>query len=177
MIYRRSSTKVLTPVGETETFGVSIGLHQGSALRTVLFVIIMEVFSEGIRNEELWELLYADDLVITACNEKDLQERFLEWQEALERRGLKMNVNKTEVMVNSKEGRDRIVVYDNRGSIIKQMERFGYLGSTFSQVGGCEAEIEGRVKAAWGTWREVAGVVCNKKMPIKFRVKIYSTIV
>ena len=47
---------------------------------------------------------------------------------------------------------------------------FRYFSSTLSQVGGCEADIEGRVPAAWRKWREVAGVVCDKKMPIKLKV-------
>ena len=44
-------------------------------------------------------------------------------------------------------------------------------------MGGCEADIEGRVPAAWRKWREVAGVVCDKKMPIKLKVKIHSTVI
>ena len=146
MMYRRTSTKVLTAVGETETFEVSVGLHQGSALSPFLFVLVMDVLSEEIRNEELWELLYADDLIITAENEEDLQRRIVEWQEALERGGLKVNVNKTEVMVNSKEGRDRTAVQDIRDSGIKQVENFKYLGSTSSQERGCELEAQKLVR-------------------------------
>ena len=50
MIYRRTRTKVLTAVGETENFEVSVGLHQGSALSPFLFVLIMDVLSEEVRN-------------------------------------------------------------------------------------------------------------------------------
>ena len=177
MMYRRTRTKVLTTVGETETFEVSVGLHQGSALSPFLFVLVMDVLSKEIRNEELWELLYADDLVITAENEDDLQRRVAEWQESLERGGLKVNVDKTEVMVSSKEGGDRIAIQENRGSVIKQVEKFKYLGSTLSQDGGCETDVDSRIKAAWGKWREVAGVVCDKKMPVRLKVKIYSTVI
>ena len=177
MMYRRTRTKVLTAVGETETFEISVGLHQGSALSPFLFVMVMDVLSEEIRDEELWELLYADDLVITAESEAELQSRIVEWQESLERGGLKVNANKTEVMVNNKEGGDRVRVQDSRGSIIKQVDTFKYLGSTLSQRGGCEAEVETRIKAAWGKWREVAGVVCDRKMPIKLKIKVYSTVV
>ena len=46
--------------------------------------------------------------------------------------GLRVNVDKTEVMVSSKEGRDRIAIQDGRGSIIKQGEKFKYLGSTLN---------------------------------------------
>ncbi|XP_066956282.1 uncharacterized protein [Macrobrachium rosenbergii] len=127
MIYQRTSTKVITAVGETENFEVSVGLHQGSALSPFLFVLVMDVLSEEIRNEVLRELLYADDLVITAEDEEDLQRR---------------------------------------------VER-----STLSQEEGCEAEVDSKITAALGKWRDVAGVVCDKKMPIKLKVKIYSTVI
>ncbi|XP_066964344.1 uncharacterized protein [Macrobrachium rosenbergii] len=66
MVYQRTNSKVITAVGETENFEVSVGLRQGSALSPFLFVLVMDVLSEEIRNEVLWELLYSDDLVITA---------------------------------------------------------------------------------------------------------------
>jgi len=44
-------------------------------------------------------MLYADNLIIAAISSAKLQERFGEWQEALERKGLKVNANKTETMV------------------------------------------------------------------------------
>ncbi|XP_064088221.1 uncharacterized protein LOC135202657 [Macrobrachium nipponense] len=103
MIYKRS-TKVLLAVGETESFEVCVGLHRGSALSPLLFVLVMDVLSEAIRNEEVWELC-ADDLLITAENEEDLQRSVGEWQESLDRGGLKVNVNKTEVLLSSTEDR------------------------------------------------------------------------
>ena len=47
-------------------------------------------------------------------------------------------------MVCSKEGRDRIAIYESRGSVVKLVENFKYLGSTLSQEGGCEPEVENR---------------------------------
>jgi len=41
----------------------------------------------------------SDDLIISAVSSAKLQERFGEWQEALERKGLKVNADKTENMV------------------------------------------------------------------------------
>ncbi|XP_068250264.1 uncharacterized protein [Palaemon carinicauda] len=57
MIYKRTRTKVITAVGETKTFEICVGLHQGSVLSTFLFVLVLDVLSEGIRNKELWEML------------------------------------------------------------------------------------------------------------------------
>ena len=46
--------------------------------------------------------MFIDDLVITAESKEELQRRLLEWQESLERQGLKVNATKTEVMVYGK---------------------------------------------------------------------------
>jgi len=46
-----------------------------------------------------WELLYADDLVVIAETEKDLIKSFNEWKNNVENRGMRVNMNKTKVMI------------------------------------------------------------------------------
>ena len=48
----------------SETFGVKVGVHQGSVLSPLLFVIVIGALSQDCQHGCLWELLYADDLVI-----------------------------------------------------------------------------------------------------------------
>ncbi|XP_068243768.1 uncharacterized protein [Palaemon carinicauda] len=146
MIYKRKRIKIITSIGET----VSGRLHQGSALRQLSFLLVLDVLREGIRNEESWDLLYADDLVITAEKEEELRRRVVEWQDILERGDLRVNVYKTEAMVRSKEGGDRVALHESKGAVIKQVEQFRYLGSIINQEGRCEAEVENRVKAQRG---------------------------
>ena len=43
---------------------VKVGMHQGSALSPLLFVIVMEAISSEFRVALPWELLYADDLAV-----------------------------------------------------------------------------------------------------------------
>jgi len=45
----------------------------------------------------LWELLYADDLVVTAKTEEDLIKRLNEWKNNVQNRGMRVNMNKTKV--------------------------------------------------------------------------------
>ena len=42
-MYRSGKTQVVTQKGETEYFPIEVGLHQGSALSPLLFIIIMDV--------------------------------------------------------------------------------------------------------------------------------------
>ena len=45
-----------------------------------------------------WELLYADDLILTAESEMELSEKIVNWKVGMEVKGLKMNTGKTKVM-------------------------------------------------------------------------------
>ena len=47
-MYRSSKTQVVTQKGETEYFQIEVGLHQGSALSPLLFIITMDVLTEHI---------------------------------------------------------------------------------------------------------------------------------
>ena len=175
-LYKGVVTTVRTKSGETEEFEVKVGLHQGSALSPFLFIIVMDVLSAEIRDKQKWEMLFADDLVITARTEEELQDRVLKWQESLQAGGLKVNVQKSEVMRSGREKED-IQIRDVRGVEMRQVEKFKYLGSVISESGGCEKDVEERIKAGWSKWREVSGIVCDRRMPRRLKIKIYKTVV
>ena len=43
---------------------MKVGVHQGSVLSPLLFILVLETISREFRTGVSWELLYADDLVI-----------------------------------------------------------------------------------------------------------------
>lgn len=92
-------TSVRTADGDSESFEVKVGLHQGSVLSPLLFVIVMDVVTREVREGLPWELLYADDLVLMANSEVELKEKIVSWKASMEAKGLKMNAGKTKVMV------------------------------------------------------------------------------
>ena len=59
--------------GYSEEFGVGVGVHQGSVLSPLLFIIVLEALSREFRTGCPWELLYADDLMISA---ESMEERW-----------------------------------------------------------------------------------------------------
>ena len=63
-MYIGAKTVVRTVYGNSSSFEVKVGMHQGSALSPLLFVIVMEDISREFRVALPWELLYADDLVV-----------------------------------------------------------------------------------------------------------------
>jgi len=71
-IYTGAITVVRTAYGNSNRFEVRVGMHQGSALGSLLFLIVMEALSREFGVALLWELLYADDLVVIAETGDDL---------------------------------------------------------------------------------------------------------
>ena len=58
------SSKVRVESSYSDSFGVNVGVHQGSVLSPLLFIIILEALSQEFCTGHPWEILYADDLVI-----------------------------------------------------------------------------------------------------------------
>ena len=93
-LYHGAKTKVRVGSAYAEGFEVKFGVHQGSVLSPLLFAIVVKVITENARSA-VNELLFADDLVIMSEDMEDLKERFWNWKDALESKGLKVNTRKT----------------------------------------------------------------------------------
>ena len=68
-MYEGALTSVKLGVGE---FAVKVGVHRGSVLSLLLFIIVMEAFSKKFWIGLTWELFYADDLALLAESEEKL---------------------------------------------------------------------------------------------------------
>ena len=68
--------------------------------------------TENAREDLMKEVLYADDLVLMSESMNGLKERFFRWGSALESKGLKVNLEKTKVMVCMSEGIDPCGICD-----------------------------------------------------------------
>ena len=71
-MYTGAKTVVRTVYGNSSCYEVKVGMHQGSALSSLLFVIVTEAISREFRVALSWELLYANHLVVIAETEEDL---------------------------------------------------------------------------------------------------------
>ena len=64
-----------------------------------IFVIVLEALSCEFHTGTPWELLYADDLVISAETEEGLKMKLNKWKTEMEGKGLRVNMGKTNIMV------------------------------------------------------------------------------
>ena len=87
-----------TEEGLNDCFDAKVGLHQGSALSPLLFIIVMDVITKKVKGGLPWQLLYADDLVLMADDETELKKKLKSWKDTLEEKELKVNLGRTKVM-------------------------------------------------------------------------------
>ena len=97
----RSRERVEGEMSDSSEIGV--GVHQGSVLSPLLFILVREEATREYRVGCLWELPYADDLALTAETLGEVELMFAEWRQAMERRGQVLNLEKTKVMVTGRE--------------------------------------------------------------------------
>ena len=56
---------------------------------------------------------------------------------------------------------------------IPQVTQFRYLGPIVQSDGEIERDVNFRIQAEWMKWRSTSRVICDKKVPLKLRGKIY----
>ena len=121
------------------------------------FTIVFDVVTESVRNGWMSEMLYADDLVLMSETMEGLREKFWKWKEALESKGLKMNLRKTKVVVSGAEGEVSVSKIDPCGICGKRVMANSVLCVK------CGKWIHGRcVKVKRGTPRLGRDFVCGR---------------
>ena len=78
---------------------MKVGVHQGSILSMLLFIIVLEALSRKFHSGFPWEDLNADDLVIIAESLEECVRRLLTWKEAMEEKGRRVNAGKKKIII------------------------------------------------------------------------------
>lgn len=173
LLYVNATSRVRCSVGTSGSFPVRVGVHQGSALSPLLFILVMDTITRDLQDDIPWTLLYADDVLLAAKTKDELQQRVQTWSDRFSQFGLRLNITKTEYM-ETVPSPDSIKVNDED---LTKTSMFRYLGSHLQSNGDIDGDVRARVNGAWMRWREVTGVLCDRKMPIRLKSKIYRTVV
>ena len=95
-MYHQCETVVTCASGTSESFAVEVGIHHGSAFSHFLFAIMMDSRTENIRKEELWQMMFADNVVLCAKEKYVLELELEQWMGALGKIGMKVSRAKTQ---------------------------------------------------------------------------------
>jgi hypothetical protein len=142
-----AKSDVITEYGTTEPFNIHSGVRQGCHLSTILFAlgihnIIQEVeqlqlgytFHSG--KIQILSELFADDLALLTNNIEDMQTSVLKLNDALINTGVRININKTELVCNlaactlaTRNNSNKHIQLNNRTIIVGNHKKaFRYLG-------------------------------------------------
>ena len=178
-MYQGRKTVVRSATGESNSFGVEVGLHEGSALSPRLFLLLMDVLREDVRKDVPGSMMFADDIVLCGDDETDMTEYLETWRKALDERGMRISRPKTQFMdfnFGQDNGHEREPVRI-LGEELQRVHHCKYLGSSAEETGGMATEITQRVSAAWRNWKRCRGVLCDRRMSVKLKGKVYKTVV
>ena len=156
-LYRTPRTQVRTCFGKTKTFEVKVGLHQGSALSPLLFIILLDDISKRCPMERGQKVIYADDIVLGANTAEELQQAVEMWYNQLAVHGMRMSKVKTEVLeVSRGQTVPRLQIMVD-GQQLKQTAAFRYLRSWLQERGNLDREVQARLQGTRNTWRNING--------------------
>ncbi|KAL6724016.1 hypothetical protein Aduo_018954 [Ancylostoma duodenale] len=174
ILYADPKSRVQAAAGRSAELPISVGVHQGSALSPLLFIVVMDAVTRDLQRPMPWTLLYADDVMFASEQKEDLERQTQAWSERLARFGLRLNVKKTEYMTTDMNEPATIQV---ECSDLSRTDYFKYLGSTLSADGNLAHEVVSRINAAWLKRRSLTGVLCDKKIPDRLKSKVYRAVV
>ncbi|KAF6028629.1 hypothetical protein EB796_013065 [Bugula neritina] len=200
---------VLVDGDHTKEFPVNTGVKQGCLIAPTLFSIfltaVLQLVSEcmpsGVKiryrfndifnvrrlraktktaTEAIHELQYADDNMIMAHSEEELQLALTAFNTAYTSLGLTLNAKKTQVMYQPHPNTERHEDFSLKvgDQILDQVTTFNYLGSCLSSKANIDAEINRRLQAASSAFgRLQTRVFNNKDIYRQTKLKVYKAIV
>ena len=68
---------------------------------------------------------------------------------------------------------DQITLGSGADDVVEEVDSFTYLGVVVDREGGVERSVRARVATVWSKWREIAGLLCNQRIPLRSRSNIY----
>lgn len=161
-IYETVQAQVRHGRETTEFFECPLGVRQGCQLSPLLFSLFITEIAERIGangrsgyqfrpgTEEIYSLLFADDIALVARTPSGLQNQLNNLKTASERIGLTINLNKTKVMVFRKGGflgkAEKWFYGKEKIEVVNSYKYLGYTLTTKLSTDIALAEFAGRAK-------------------------------
>jgi len=123
-------------------------------------------------------MLFADDIVLIDETRQGVNDKLERWRHTLEARGFRVSRSKTEYLYCCFSGRvDAGGEVTLDGRVIPKVDKFKYLGSIIQQNGDIDEDINQRIKVGWQKWKFTSGVLCDKRVPLGLKGKVYRMVV
>ena len=179
-LYWQQQTKIRLENDMSEALKISRGVRQGCVLSPALFNLYTDIIFRNaehlpglkIGGETINNLRYADDTVLLAESESDLQQIVDVIKEESEKFGLLMNVKKTKTMVFTKSEDIPQIKITINNKVVDQVKSFQYLGVMVTEDGRSEKELLRRIALAKRKFSEMSPLLTNHDLSIKTKLRL-----
>jgi len=123
-------------------------------------------------------MLFTDDIVLIDESRQGVNVKLEQWRQTLEPSGFRLSRTKTEYLhccFSGKEDAGGEVTMD--GSPIPKVDKFKYLGSIIQWNRDMDEDINQRIKVGWQKWKHSSGVLCDKRVSLRLKSRVYRMVV
>jgi len=177
-LYKNQLARVKVAGTLSEWFHVKRGVRQGCVLSPYLFNILAEMvmretlegFQGGIRigGRRVTNLRYADDIILLANSEVELQDLVDRLDRVSQKYSLLINVEKTKVMAS--DGAPCNI--NIQGAQVEQVDTFPYLGSLITEDAECSKDIRARLSKGQAVRASLKKIWKSHGIPIGTKVQL-----
>ena len=188
-LYSNPRARVILNEHETEYFDCPVGVKQGDCLSPTLFAIFINDLAIEIKNSNIGVileeglliniLLYADDIVLLAEKEEDMQSLLFIVECWCKKWRLEVNLTKTNIMhIRSKRKMQSKFVFFFDKSTVPYCDSYKYLGASinefldYSFTVGCLVDSAGRALGS-----VITKMIKNKGLPFSVYTILYDACV
>ena len=125
-----------------------------------------------IAGRNINNLRYVDDTTLMAESEEELKSLFMELKEESEKVGLKLNIQKTNIMAS-----DPITSWRIDGETMETVTDFNFLGSKITADGDCSHEIKRRLLLGRKFMTNLDSILKSRDITLPTKVRLVKAMV
>uniref|UniRef100_A0A8B9WEP4 Reverse transcriptase domain-containing protein n=1 Tax=Bos mutus grunniens TaxID=30521 RepID=A0A8B9WEP4_BOSMU len=182
-LYVGQEATVRTGHGTTDCFQIGKGVRQGCILSPCLFNLYAEYIMRNAGLEEaqagikiarrnINNLTYADDTILMAESEEELNSLLMKVKEDSEKVGLKLNIQKTKIMASGP-----ITSWQIDGETVETVADFIFWGSKITADDVCSHEIKRRLLLGRKVMTNLDSILKSREVTLSTKVHLVKSMV
>ena len=195
LLYNRQEATVAA--GQmSRPFPIERGVKQGDPISPLLFLAVMEVIFRRLKSrwnklnlrrqgryygvvvdketDPLTNLRFADDVLLFASSPSDAAKMISDLNRESSKFGLKLHMGKTAVLTNRETNCPTTVSCRGQSlKVVSKDETERYLGRKLSMIAFHGTEFANRLAAGWAAFFKLKEVFCNRKVPLRDRLRLF----